>query len=120
MGSADITETCSAFPSDHVSFRSGLPISAPNDTSPLLQLPRGQVTEQNLSRRWHTARLSVSGFIDRNAGLLLVAASQFFFSAMNVCVKWLNTMDEPVPTLEVCHSFMLFFHMNQLKTNLFS
>jgi hypothetical protein len=104
MGSA---ETCGAFPSDHVSFRGGLPISAPNDTSPLLQgqLPRGQGTGQNLSRRCHPARLSASGFIDRNAGLLLVAASQFFISAMHVSVKWLNTMDEPVPILEVCRPF---------------
>ncbi|KAH9974987.1 hypothetical protein BGW80DRAFT_1225285 [Lactifluus volemus] len=101
MGSADITETCGAFPSDHESLRGGLPISAPNETSPLLQHSGGQGTEQNLSRRWQPARLSASGFIDRNAGLLLIAASQFFFSAMNVSVKWLNTLDEPVPTLEL-------------------
>jgi hypothetical protein len=44
----------------------------------------------------------VSAFFDENAGLLLVAASQFFFSAMATCVKWLNSLDdEPVPMLEV-------------------
>ena len=40
-------------------------------------------------------------FFNKNAGLSLVAASQFFFSAMNMCVKWLNSLDEPVPILEV-------------------
>jgi hypothetical protein len=33
--------------------------------------------------------------------LSLLIASQFFFSAMNICVKWLNSLDEPVPILEV-------------------
>ncbi|KAF8259028.1 integral membrane protein DUF6 [Lactarius quietus] len=36
-----------------------------------------------------------------NAGLLLVAASQVFFSAMNLSVKVLNSLDEPVPTFEL-------------------
>jgi hypothetical protein len=35
--------------------------------------------------------------------MLLVVASQFFLSAMNVSVKFLNSLDEPVPTLEVRH-----------------
>ena len=43
----------------------------------------------------------MSAFIDENSGLLLVAASQFFFSGMNLSVKLLNGLDEPVPTLEV-------------------
>jgi hypothetical protein len=45
----------------------------------------------------------VSTFFDENAGLLLVAASQFFYAAANTCVKWLNSPDdgEPVPMLEV-------------------
>ena len=47
-----------------------------------------------------SARSSVSVFLDKNAGLSLIAASQFFFSAMNICVKRLNTLDEPVPILE--------------------
>ncbi|KAF8499631.1 integral membrane protein DUF6 [Russula emetica] len=53
------------------------------------------------SERWHSARSSVSAFFDKNAGLSLIAASQFFFSAMNICVKWLNSLDEPVPILEL-------------------
>ena len=39
----------------------------------------------------------VSGFFDTNAGLLLVAPSQLFVSAMNLSIKWLNSQDEPVP-----------------------
>jgi hypothetical protein len=44
----------------------------------------------------------VSTFSDKNAGLLLVAAAQFFLTGMNFSVKWLNGLDKPVPTLEVC------------------
>ncbi|KAL5501012.1 hypothetical protein ACEPAH_9399 [Sanghuangporus vaninii] len=36
-----------------------------------------------------------------NAGLLLVAASQAFFALMNVAVKKLNSLDPPVPALEL-------------------
>ncbi|KAH9170211.1 DUF6-domain-containing protein [Lactarius sanguifluus] len=46
-------------------------------------------------------RISVSygtGFL---GGLMLVGASQFFLSAMNVAVKILNSLDKPVPTLEL-------------------
>jgi hypothetical protein len=39
---------------------------------------------------------------DRNTGLLLVAASQAFFSLMNVAVKILDSVDPPMPTLQVC------------------
>ena len=37
-----------------------------------------------------------------NTGLLLVVASQVFFSLMNVAVKMLNSIDPPVTVLEVC------------------
>jgi hypothetical protein len=43
----------------------------------------------------------VSTFFDKNAGLFLIVASQFFFSAMHVGVKWFSSLDEPVPVLEV-------------------
>ena len=46
-------------------------------------------------------RHSMSTFFDKNAGLSLLVASQFFLTAMNMCVKWLNSLDEPVPILEV-------------------
>ena len=69
--------------------------SVPDEASPLLQDGRPR---QSLSER---CRSAVSAFMDRNAGLLLIAASQFFFSVSNVCVKWLNSLDERVPMLEV-------------------
>jgi hypothetical protein len=39
--------------------------------------------------------------VANNKGLLLVAAAQLFFSVMNLMVKKLNSLDPPVPTLEV-------------------
>lgn len=70
-------------------------LSAPDEASPLLQDGR---VRRSLSVRCHSA---LSAFMDKNAGLLLVAASQFFFSVSNVCVKWLNSLDNHVPMLEV-------------------
>ena len=43
-----------------------------------------------------------------NAGLLLVAASQAFFALMNVAVKKLNSLDPPVPALEVRRALPYF------------
>lgn len=40
-----------------------------------------------------------------NTGLLLILASQVFFSLMNVAVKTLHSIDPPVPALEVRPSF---------------
>ena len=70
-------------------------LSAPIEASPLLQDGR---VRRNPSERCHSA---LSTFIDKNAGLFLVAASQFFFSVSNVCVEWLNSLDNHVPMLEV-------------------
>lgn len=70
-------------------------LSGPDEASPLLQDGRAR---RSLSER---SRLAASAFMDKNAGLLLVAASQFFFAISNVCVKWLNSLDEHVPILEV-------------------
>jgi len=44
----------------------------------------------------------VRELVTNNTGLLLVTASQAFFALMNVAVKKLNSLDLPVPTLEVC------------------
>jgi hypothetical protein len=38
--------------------------------------------------------IRVSGLYDKHVGLLLVVASQFFYSAMNISVKWVNSLDE--------------------------
>ena len=72
-----------------------------NETTPLLRTNRPHVLQWNHSEWWSPARSAVSAFVDKNSGLLLVAASQFFFSGMNLSVKLLNGLDEPVPTLEV-------------------
>ncbi|KAH9051562.1 hypothetical protein EDB83DRAFT_1222712 [Lactarius deliciosus] len=70
----------------------------PDEASPLLKPRRTHAHRQTISERWRTAW---SSFLDDNSGLLLVVASQFFFSAMGVAVKWLNGLDDPVPTLEL-------------------
>lgn len=80
-----------------------LPVSkdglvGPDEISPLLKTNRAHAIQPSRSERW---RSSVTALLDKNAGLYLIAASEFFFSAMNICVKWLNSLDEPVPTLEV-------------------
>lgn len=86
-------------PVDGPQFSSGLEPSArrdgladPDETSPLLGT--------NGTRALQTSH-SLSAFFDKNAGLSLLVASQFFFSGMNMCVKLLNSLDEPVPILEV-------------------
>jgi len=43
----------------------------------------------------------VSAFLDGNAGLLLVVASQFCFALSNISVKWLNNLEEHIPMLEL-------------------
>jgi len=72
-----------------------LSATIPSDTSALLPDGRALVSQRGQS--------AISSFLDKNAGLLLVASSQFFFSASNLCVKLLNSLDESerVPVLEV-------------------
>ncbi|KAH9007499.1 EamA-like transporter family-domain-containing protein [Lactarius hengduanensis] len=70
----------------------------PDEALPLLKPRRTHAHRQTISERWRTAW---SSFLDDNSGLLLVVASQFFFSAMGVAVKWLIGSDDPVPTLEL-------------------
>ena len=79
--------------------RDNLPITVLDEMSPLLRHERSQGAKENPSGRWHSA---ASAFVERNTGLLLVAGSQLFFSVMLVTVKWLTSLADPVPTLEVC------------------
>ncbi len=65
--------------------------SVPDEVSPLLKPKRTHAHRQTISERWRATR---SSFLDDNLGLLLVAASQFFFSAMGFAVKWLNSLDD--------------------------
>lgn len=48
---------------------------------------------------------STKEVINNNTGLLLVVASEVFYASMGVSVKFLNDIDPPVPTLEVCILF---------------
>lgn len=65
-------------------------------------LPSGSTSELNVvNARWKELLSQASEIVASNAGLLLVAASQLFFSLMNLAVKKLNTIDPPVPALEV-------------------
>ncbi|KAG6819206.1 hypothetical protein H0H93_014346 [Arthromyces matolae] len=50
---------------------------------------------------WQAWQHSVAETLKANTGLLLIAAAQAFFSMMNVAVKILNSIDPPVPTLEL-------------------
>ncbi|CAE6442987.1 unnamed protein product [Rhizoctonia solani] len=50
-------------------------------------------------------------FLKRNKGLLIIAASQFFFSLMNLSVKFLTVLDDPVPTLELVAIRMLITYV---------
>ncbi|KAA1470827.1 DUF6-domain-containing protein [Dentipellis sp. KUC8613] len=56
---------------------------------------------QKCLARWRAGVRGVRDFVENNAGLLLVASAQLFFSLMNVAVKALNNLDKPVPTLEL-------------------
>ncbi len=86
------------------SFKSDVPgtledLATSDEVSlPLLKPDSAYVYQPTISG---PRRSALSSFVDDNAGLLLVAASQFFFSAMNVLVKLLTSLDEPVPMLEV-------------------
>ena len=51
------------------------------------------------NKLWGDGRVSRS--FANNTGLLLVVASQFFFAVVNLAVKTLNSLDPPVPVLEV-------------------
>lgn len=44
---------------------------------------------------------SSHGFLERNRGLFIIASSQFFFSLMELSVKILTALEDPVPMLEV-------------------
>ncbi|KAG6902387.1 hypothetical protein C0995_000592 [Termitomyces sp. Mi166 len=50
---------------------------------------------------WQAHYFAMAATFNANAGLLLILGSQAFFSMMNVAVKILNSIDPPVPTLEL-------------------
>jgi hypothetical protein len=62
-----------------------------------------------LQSRWCAVVSAIRIAVDNNTGLLLVTASQAFFSLMNLSVKMLNNLDPPVSALEV-RSFRSTYH----------
>ena len=60
------------------------------------------IREGSVPSRMHSWLASAKDVWQMNTGLLLVVASQAFFSLMNVSVKVLNSIDPPVTVLEVC------------------
>ncbi|EPQ53268.1 DUF6-domain-containing protein [Gloeophyllum trabeum ATCC 11539] len=50
---------------------------------------------------WRRISPAFKDFVERNTGLLMVASSQFFFALQNASVKRLNSLEDPVPTLEL-------------------
>jgi hypothetical protein len=73
-------------------------VLVPDEASPLLQPEPVSKSRRTPSERWHS---TASEFLDTNAGLLLIMAAQFLFSASNLAVKWLNSSGERIPMLEV-------------------
>ena len=98
-----MTVTCSPYATETLSSsgyrRVGEASTAPDDTTPLLQPDPVPPPRKSLFEYWHS---NGSAFLDRNAGLLLVVASQISLTLSNVSVKWLNNLDEHIPMLEVC------------------
>lgn len=86
----------------YVTEEAALSASVPNETSALLPDGRVPVSQRNPTGLTERGQSAVSSFLDKNAGWLLIASSQFFLSTSNLCVKWLNSLDESVPILEVC------------------
>ncbi|KAJ3481759.1 hypothetical protein NLI96_g7437 [Meripilus lineatus] len=60
-----------------------------------------RVTISNWGSSLKSGYESVKVTIENNSGMLFVAASQAFFSLMNVAVKKLNSIDTPVPAFEL-------------------
>ncbi|TFY76604.1 hypothetical protein EWM64_g7409 [Hericium alpestre] len=82
-------------PSGHITFT---PAPEPEQMTPW---DSKNTLKNRFLTKWRSSTGRARDLVENNAGLLLVAASQFFFSLMNVAVKALNNLDEPVPTLEL-------------------
>jgi hypothetical protein len=87
---------------DYADFSIPHTVGAPSD--PAGRDPSGYEDdfEEERQSRWCAALGKAKATVKNNVGLLLVAASQAFFSMMNVAVKKLNSIDPPVETLQVC------------------
>ena len=71
--------------------------------SPLLQTE----SESALKFQWSLAERrhsTASAFLDRNAGLFLIMASELFFRLMRVTIRLLYGLDMRIHILEVCYA----------------
>jgi hypothetical protein len=59
------------------------------------------IHDGNNGTRWTRLKSFIRQLYNNNIGLLLIVASQSFFACMNLFVKLLTALDNPVPTLEV-------------------
>lgn len=83
-----------------------IPLDSPHATTkPTFEpAPRRPDLDRNYAKapsRWRRLLERTKATIDNNTGMLLIAASQAFFSLMNVAVKTLNSLDKPVHAFEV-------------------
>jgi len=71
----------------------------------------GSLPEGN--RRSWTPKLldSLTGIYENNTGLLLIAFAQLFGCLMNIAVKFLNTLEPPLPVLELVAIRMFFTYI---------
>lgn len=81
-------------------------LAQPTQGKPVPDIPSSSPSSV-LGGKWtrvYDVFASLKSIYQRNVGLLLVVASQMFFSLMNVAVKKLNGIDPPVSALEVSHN----------------
>ncbi|KAI0694045.1 EamA-like transporter family-domain-containing protein [Cytidiella melzeri] len=69
--------------------------------APLAQLPQKRSWTERVQGRLRATSYRIKQALNNNAGLLYIGSSQAFFSLMNVFVKKLNSLDPPVPPLEL-------------------
>ncbi|KAI0704448.1 hypothetical protein C8T65DRAFT_654066 [Cerioporus squamosus] len=85
---------------DRTTFDTDVPLSSRVSFIPAPTMSTGSGSSQ-LTRTWLRWTGYLRAVVENNIGLLLVASSQLFFSLMNVGVKTLNSLDPPVPAMEL-------------------
>lgn len=97
LASTAYTPDTPAFDHEALERESFLPQSSTS-----LSEPQPQASLRDERPRSSSAFLSrLKTLYNDNTGLLLIGSSQAFFALMNLFVKYLTDLDEPVPALEV-------------------
>ncbi|KAI0822129.1 hypothetical protein BC628DRAFT_1391080 [Trametes gibbosa] len=100
MPSTTRTPYAAATP-DRTSFEAEIPLSPLVSYIPAPLASARVSNGPNVHGKLHGHLRVAREIVDSNHGMLLVAASQLFFSLMNVWVKKLNSLDPPVPAFEL-------------------